>query len=77
MGVFEMDNAKKHCLGSGVAPQTTMYLHSIGQKPCFWIPKMGVFEMDNAKKHCLGSGVAPQTPIPLHTMGQTTCFFDT
>ena len=44
-----MDNAKKYCLGSGVAPQTPIPLHIMGQKSSFGIPGMGVFEMDNAK----------------------------
>ena len=69
-----MDDAKKYCLGSGVAPQTPIPLHIMGRKRCFWIPGMGVFEMDDAKKYCLGSGVAPLKPIPLHTMGQKKCF---
>ena len=58
MGVFEMDNAKKYCLGSRLAPQTPIPLHTMGQQGCFWIPEVCVFEMDNAKKRCLGSGVA-------------------
>ena len=64
-----MDNAKKKCLGPGVAPQTPICLHSRAQKRWFGIPGMGLFEMDSAKKYCLGSGVAPQTPIPLPTLG--------
>ena len=63
MAVFEMDNAKKYCLASGVSSQSPIPLHTMGQKNSFWGPGMGVFEMDNAKKYCLGSGVAPQTPF--------------
>ena len=54
-----MDSAKKFCSGSGVALQTPIPLHTMGQERCFSIPRMGVFEMDNTKKYCLGSGVAP------------------
>ena len=64
-----MDKAKKYCLGSGVAPQTPIPLHTIHQQKWFWMPGMGVFGVDDAKKYCLSSGVAPQAPIPLHTMG--------
>ena len=39
MGVFEMDNAKKYLLASGVAPQTPIPL----QKRCF-LARKGVFE---------------------------------
>ena len=73
--VFEMDNAKKHFSGSGVAPQTPIPPYTMGQKRCFWIPGMGVFGMDNAPKYCLGSGVAPQTPISLYIMGPKMCFW--
>ena len=66
MLVFELHNAKKYCLGSGVASQTPIPLYPIGQQRCFWIPGMLVFELHNAKKYSLGSGVASQTPIPLH-----------
>ena len=34
-GVFEMDNAKKYRLRSGVAPQTTIPLHTMGPKGCY------------------------------------------
>ena len=50
LGRFELHNAKKNCLGSGVALQTRIPLHTMGQERCFWIPGMGVFEMDDAKK---------------------------
>ena len=43
-----MDNDKKCCLVSGVAPQTPIPLHTMGQKSCFWIPGMVVFDKDNA-----------------------------
>ena len=59
---------------SRVAPQTRIPLHTLGQKRCFWIPKMVVFETHHATKYALGSGVAPQTRISLHTMGQKKCF---
>ena len=64
-----MDDAKKYYLGSGVAPQTPILLHTIRQKKWFWIPGMGVFEMDDDNNFCLGSGVAAQTPIPGRTRG--------
>ena len=70
MGVFETHHAKKYVMGSRVAPQTPIPLHTTGQKRCFWIPKMVVFETHHARKNGVGSGVAPQTCIPLHTMGQ-------
>ena len=69
MVVFEMHNAKKYCLVSEVAPQTTIPLQLIGQQRRFWIPGMVVFEMHNAKKHCLGAGLSPQAAIPLYPIG--------
>ena len=76
-GVFEVHNARKHCMGSGLAPLTPMPLHTMGQKRWFWIPRTGVFEMHNARKCRVGSGVAPQPPIPLHSMGQKRVFWMT
>ena len=70
MGVFE-----KYPVGSGVALQTRIPLHTTGHKRCFWIPRMGLFERHHAKKHCVGSGVALQTPTPLHATGQKSCFW--
>ena len=75
MVVFELHNAKKYCLGSGVAPQTSILLYPRGQRRGFWTPGMGVFELNNAKEYCFGSGVAPQTPIPLYPIGQHRCFW--
>ena len=49
MVVFQLDNAKKYCLGSGVAPLTPIPLSPIGQQKSFWIPMMVVFQVDNAK----------------------------
>ena len=62
-------------MGSEVAPQTRIPLHTTGQKRCFWIHKMAVFETHHAIKYAVGSGVALQPPIPLHTMGQKRCFW--
>ena len=77
MGVFEMDDAKKYCLGSGLAPKTPIPLHTIGQKRCFWIPGMAVFEMDSAKKILLGFwGGAPSTHTSAHH-GPEKVFLDT
>ena len=59
MGVFELHNAKKYCLASGVAPQTPIPLYPTGQQRCSWIPMMVVFEMHDAEQYWLGSGVAP------------------
>ena len=75
MMIFEMHNAIKYCLGSGVAPQTLIPLYPTGQQKCSWIPRMMVFEMHNAIKWCLDSGVAPQTPIPLYPSVQQKCFW--
>ena len=72
--MFKLHNDKKHCLGSGVAPQTPIPLYPTGQLKYFWVPSMVVFELHKAKKHCLGSGVAPQTPISLYPTGQHRCF---
>ena len=65
----------KYVMGYGVAPQTCIPLHTMGQKRCFWIPKVVVFQTHHAKKYAVGPGVAPQTRIPLHTMGQKRCFW--
>ena len=72
--LFETHRAKKCGVGSGVAPQTHIPLHTMGQKKCFWMPEMVVFETHEAKQYGVGSGVAPQTRIPLHTVGQKRCF---
>ena len=74
MCLFELHNARKYHVGSGVAPQPPISLHTLGQKRCFWIPRMGVFELHNARKYHVGSGVAPQPPMSLHTLGQKNCF---
>ena len=70
MVVFELHNAKKYCLGSGVEPQTPIPLYPIGQQKCFWMPMMVVVELHNAKKYCLGSGMVPRTSIYLYLVGQ-------
>ena len=62
MVVFEMHNAKKCCLCSGVAPQTPIPLYTTGQQRCFWIPRMGVFELHNAKKIVWVQGWRPKHP---------------
>ena len=62
-------------MGSGVGPQPPIPLHSMGQKRCFWIPKMVAFETHHAKNYAAGYGLGPQPPIPLHTMGQKRCFW--
>ena len=36
-------------VGSGVAPQPPIPLHTMGQKRCFWIPGVGVFAIHNAR----------------------------
>ena len=62
MGLFEIDHAKKCCLGSGLAPQTPISLYSMGQQRFFWIPRMGVFELHNTKIILFGfRGGAPNT----------------
>ena len=50
MVVFELHNAKKYCLGSGVALQAPIPLDPIGQQRCFWVTRMGMFELHDAKK---------------------------
>ena len=55
MVVFELPNAKKYSLCSGVAPQTPIPQYPTGQQKCFWIPMMLVFEMHNARKYHLCS----------------------
>ena len=77
MGLFEMDNAKKHCLGSGVAPQTPLSLYSMGQQRCFWIPRMGVFELHNAKKILLGFWGGPPNTHTSVPHGPEKLFLDT
>ena len=73
--MFELHNARKWWLGSGVAPQTPMPLYTTVSQKCFWIPRIVVFEVHNAIKWCLGSGVEPQTSIPLYPTGQQRCFW--
>ena len=75
MGVFVMDNAKKRCLASGVAPQTPIPLYRIDQQRCFWIPRMGVFELRSAKKKIvMPLGWRPKHPY-LHTPWAQQDFF--
>ena len=74
MGPFELHNAKKYSLGSGVEPQTPIPLYPIGQEKVVLNTRMVVFELHDAKKYSLGSWVAPQTPIPLNPIGQQRCF---
>ena len=74
MVVFEAHHVKKYGVGSGVAPQTPLPLHTMGQKSCFWMPKIVVFETHYAKNMVSVLWGAPQTPLPLHTMGQKRCF---
>ena len=62
MGVLELHNAKKYCLGTRVAPQTPIPLYPIGQQKCFWIPMMMVFELHNAKNIVGFWGGAPNPP---------------
>ena len=70
MGVFELNNARKYRLVSGVASQAAIPLHTIGRKLWVSIPRMGVFELHNARKYCVGSDVASQPPRALHTMDE-------
>ena len=58
MVVFEMHNAKNHCLGPRLALQTSILRYPIIQQRWFWIPLMVVFEMHSARNHYLGSGLA-------------------
>ena len=75
MGVFELHNARKYCVGSGLAPQPPTPLHSTGQAGFFWMPGVGVFEMHDGKKCCWGSVVAHQPPMALQAMGQKKCLW--
>ena len=75
--LFELHNARKHRVRSGLTPQPPIPLHTMGEKRCFWIPSTGVFELHNPRKCRVGSGVAPQPAIPLHTMSQKKCFWMT
>ena len=75
MVVFETHHAKTYSLGSGVAPQTRIPLHTMGPKRYSWIPKIVVFETHTAKTYSLGSGLVARTRIPLHTMGAKRCFW--
>ena len=77
MGVFETHDAKKYRLGSGVALQPPKPLHTIGQKRCFWVPKMGVFETHDAKKYCLGSGGGAATTHTSAHQGPEKLFLGT
>ena len=61
----DMHSARKYRVPSGVAPQPPMALHTMGQKLCFWIPRMTVFELHNARKYRVGSRV-PQQAHPMH-----------
>ena len=49
MMVFELHSAKKYCLGSAAALQTTIPLYPISQQSCFLIPPMMVSELHSAK----------------------------
>ena len=77
MGMFETHHAKTIHVGSGVALQTPIPVHTTGHKKVHCIPGMGAFETHSAKKYRVGSGVALQTPIPVHTTGAQKVFLDT
>ena len=64
MVVFEMHNAKIHCLGSGVAPKTPIPRYPIGQQSWFWLPRMGVIELHIAKKYCWDGAPNTHTTVP-------------
>ena len=51
MGMFGLHNAKKCCLGSGVALQMHTPLHTIRQQGCVWIPGMMAVELHNNKNY--------------------------
>ena len=74
MGVLELHNAHKYCVGAGVGPQARISLHTTSLKGCFRMPTMG--ELHNAPKYCVGAGVAPQAPIPLHSTSQKGYVYD-
>ena len=77
MGFFEVHNAKKIAVGSGVAPRTRIPVHTVEQKRCFWIPKMVVFETHHTqKKSCGFWGGAPNTQTTAHHK-QENVFLDT
>ena len=77
MVVPETHHAKKYGMGSGVAPQTPIPLHIMGQKRCFWIPELEVFETQHAKKTRHGFwGGAPNTHTFAHH-GPEKVFLDT
>ena len=65
----------KYGVGCGLALRTRIPLRTMGQKRCFWIPKMVVFETHHAKRYAVGPRVALQTRIPVHTLGQKRCFW--
>ena len=65
---------KKHGVGSGVAPQTRMPVHTVAQKSYVWIPQMVVVETHHAKKvwcGCLGG--APNTHTSAHHGREKVC----
>ena len=57
MVVFQTHHAKRYAVGSGLALQTRIPLHTLAQKRSFWIPKMVVFETNHAKRYAVGSVV--------------------
>ena len=72
-----MHDAKTYCVDSGVALQTPIPLHIMGQKRCFLVPRMAVFETHVAKKYLLGFwGGAPTTHPSAHH-GPAKVFLDT
>ena len=73
--MVELHNAKKYCVGSGLALQPRTPLLTMGQKSCFRVLRTVVFEMHDAKEYCVGSGLALQPPTPLHTRCQKKCFW--
>ena len=75
MGVLELHNAPKYCVGAGVVPQAPIPLHTTSLKGCFWMPTMGVFEPHDSHKYCVGAWVVFQAPIPPHTTNQKGCFW--
>ena len=58
--VFETHQAEKYAVSFGVAPQTRIPGHPLGQKRCFWVPTMVVFETHHAKKYAGVLGWRPK-----------------
>ena len=77
MVVFETHHTKKYDMGSGVAPQKRIALHTMGQKRCCLIPEVVVFITHHPKNMLWVPGWGPKQAYLSAHLGPEKVFPDT